>query len=80
MTLGKQARSNARMMIARGFLKQFSIQKDKTYTYPVEWNDKLGMIIIRLNLGEIVTTGKKVKEVQPLNLQSFADITINAID
>jgi len=81
MSLGKQARSNARMIVAQGFTKQFGLQKEKTYRYPVEWNEKLGMLIVRLDNGQIVTSGKrKGKDSQPFNLQLFAEMTAAAID
>jgi len=87
MSLGKQSRSKARIMVARGFLKYFGLQKDKTHTYPTEWNEQLGMLIVKLDEGEEVVIKKRSKdtpseqEAEPggLDIEAFAKMTTEAI-
>ena len=80
LSLGAQVRSKARVIVARGFLKFFGLDKEKSYTYPAEWDEEYEMLIVKLNEGTEVVVKKKDAEedAAPLDMTSFVDMTVEA--
>ena len=82
-SLGNQVRSKARVIVGRGFLKYFGLDKDETYTYPAEWDEEFEMLVVKLDEGQELITRKKAEaedDSAPLNLESFVDMTIEATE
>lgn len=52
---------NSRQCSASSFLRFYEIEHDQTRSYPAEWSEKEGAIVIRLDQGRIATKQRRGK-------------------